>query len=383
MNPLRIAALALIIPVLPLRAQSDPAITDQMIREATVRMSVVYALGWQYSGNTWNKGKPEPGEIGGRGTPDMEAGVRAVCLGRETIDGSDYFVFFALRSFVDPFYPSPIIQGWSTSPLAPDGTVLPPPSSEGLSPEHSDTIATNWLTGTVRYGRIDFTWYEDIGGGQFKVRAKLPSTVFHDQEEVKVVQGEWFGHPQEKHLGGTYSVPQENFRVKDHFDMQKDGLEGRAAGLRFYENHDAVLIYVPKKTFEHAKQPDPPHLGLTHPTIAVDVALRRPEHLFGFKFVLLGQETLDQIQRYRPPNFELSGFEKAAGFVGMAMDPATLGMLKRVDAVLAVALPDPSRFSKWTDLRVYYKTLTGRDLAMHGIQLISQLLGVPPTPAPN
>jgi hypothetical protein len=67
----------------------------------------------------------------------------------------------------------------------------------------------------------------------------------------------------------------------------------------------------------------------------------------------------------------------------MAMDPATLGMLKRVDAVLAVALPDPSRFSKWTDLRVYYKTLTGRDLAMHGIQLISQLLGVPPTPAPN
>jgi hypothetical protein len=379
MNPHLLTFLALVVPAFSLLAQSDPAVPEQLIREATVRMSVTYAVGWQYSGNTWTKGQSEPGAVGDRGTPDMEAGVRAICLGKETIDGAEFFVFFALRSFVDPLSPSPVIQGWPTRPLGVAGTQLPLPSREGLSPEKSDTLGTNWLTGTIRYGRIDFTWYEDLGGGQFKIHSKLPATVFHDKDEVRVVKGEWFGHPEEKHLGGTYDVPQVNFRVKDHFAMQTDALEGRAAGLRFYENHDAVLIYVPKKAFADAEQTDPPHLGLRQPTLAVDVALRRTEHLFGFKFVLLGQETLDQIERYRPSDYRLSGFEKAAGFIGLAMSPATLGMLKRVDSVLAAVVPDPGAISKWTDLRLYYKTLSGEELGKTGIALISELLGVPVT----
>lgn len=54
-------------------------------------------------------------------------------------------------------------------------------------------------------------------------------------------------------------------------------------------------------------------------------------------------------------------------------------MLQRVDAVLASTLPDPAVISKWTDLRVYYKTLSGKDLGKMGITLVSELLGVPST----
>ena len=379
MKSLPITLFSFLFLIAPARGQSEAPISDQRIKEATVKLAATYVIGRQYSGNTWHKGQAENGGIGELGTPD-DKGVRAVCLGKEMIDGDEYFVFFALRSFVDPFYPSPVIQGVGIEPLDSEGGRIPIPADLSQSTEKSETLDVNWLTPFLRYGRIDFTWYESSGGTPVnKITSKLSVTAFSDPGDIKVVEGPFFGPPSEDYGGGKYPRPQVDFSVKDHFEMQKAVAEGRSAGLRFYEDHDATLIYVPRATFTHQKQPEPQHLGLQHPTIAVDLALHRTEELFGFKFILLGQETLDQIRLYHPEDYELSGMEKAIGILGMAMSPATLNMLQRVDAVLASTLPDPAVISKWTDLRVYYKTLSGQDLGKMGIALVSELLGVPTT----
>ncbi len=374
---------------MPLCAQeSDPSGSpEDAIREATVRMAVTYAVGWQYSGNIWTKGKGEPAEIGQPGTPDLTSGVRAVCLGKETIDGGDFYVFYCLRSFVDPFYPSPVIQKADYIVYGPDGSPLPPPGQAKLSPEAPDgpkTLSENWLSGSIRYGRIEFTRYENLGAGQFKVISKSPVTVFHDPGEVKVVNGEWFRHPKESFNGGTYPVPNEEFGVSEHFAMQADAKEGRVAGLRFYEDHDAVLVYVPKAAFQQNEQSVPPHhLGLEHPTLAVDLALRRPDQLFGFPYVLMGQETLEQIRAYTPPEYAGNGFGKAFNLVGLAMNPQTFAILKRVDAALNVVLPDPSKVASWNDLRLYYKTIPGDQLGQMGIKLFNEMLAPGAPPAKN
>ena len=384
MNRVRTLVLALVTQWFSVLSHAEPipqAIApEEVIREATVRMAVTYAIGWQYSGNVWKNGIGESAEVGQLGTSDVTRGVRAVCLGKETIDGSDFYVFFCLRSFVDPVYPSPVIQGSDFEVFGPDGNLFPKTKVEtmakGLAPEASDQLGVNWLTDVVRYGRIEFTGYENLGGGQFKVISKLPVTVFHDPGDVKVVNGKWFGHPEDTYNGGVYQMPNETFGVSEHFAMQRDAKEGRVAGLRFYEDHDAVLVYVPQAAYTgHEQMELPHHLGLTHPTLAVDLALRRPDQLFGFKYVLMGQETLNRIRDYQPTKYAGGGFGKAVNLLGLAMDGRTFGVLKVIDSALDGALPDPSKFDTWQELHLYYTTMNGADLGRIGGKVVSEMLG--------
>lgn len=360
---------------IPAQETTLPVNAEEAIGRATVRMAVTYAVGWQYSGNVWKKGVGEPAEVGQSGTPDLTSGVRAVCLGQESIDGADYYVFFCLRSFVDPFYPSPVIQKSDFDIYGPDGSRMSPPAKVDLSPQASEKLTMNWLSDSIRYGRIEFTSYAHLGAGKFKVVSKTPVTVFHDPGEVKVVNGEWLRHPKESYNGGVYPVPNIEFGVSEHFAMQEDAKQGRVAGLRFYEDHDAILIYVPKAAYlqnEHAEIPF--HLGLNHPTVAVDLALRRPDQLFGFPFVLMGQETLEQIRDYLPPEYEGAGYVKAFNLLCLAMDPRTLSMLEGVDAALDALLPDPSKIASWNELRLYYATLNGSQLGEMGAKLLNEML---------
>jgi len=349
-------------------------VEEALIKKATAGMAATYAVGWQYSGNDWQKGESERAEVGQEASSEPKDDVRAVCLGKENVGGRDYFVFFALRSFVDPFYPSPVIQGLQDiHPLDRGGNPIRLEDFKTLTERNSGDESKRGISELIRYGRIDFVWYESLGGGpRNPVEAKVTVTVFHDPDEVRVIKGNRFWHPKEEYEGGIYPRPHTHFSVEDHFQMRdasRSGVDGR---VRFYDDHDAVLVYVPEQVFLDQGQRLPPSLGLEHPTLAVDVLLRRPVDLFGFEFVLVGQKTLDEIRAYRPHDFRLTGYEKMAGIVGLAMSPNVLSMFKTVDSILDAALPDPRRIPDWAALMNFYLTLDNADLADIGLQLVRQ-----------
>ena len=373
------AALALLCLAVPAPAGASDLGEDQAresIRRATVSLSVEHVLGWAYEGNTWVRGAQETAAVGEEGFPDKD-NVRAVCLGRE----KGYYVFFTLRSFVDPFYPNPSIQGVAEPPLGPDGRpARMPPGPIG----DSDAIRDARL---IRYGKMQFVRYEDLGGGKFRVASKADVVTLFDAMpdgpvslKARTITSP-FGAPEEVHGGGKYSRPHEDISVEEHFRRIELGQAG--GGLfRFVGSHDVTLIYVPESALGAGGAKDIPTLGIEQPSLAVDLCLQRSRALFGFDFLLMGQETLDKVQRYRPPaGGQFPGFEKLAGILGLALEPQTLLMLKAVDTTLAKVLPDPGNVKTIRDVWRCWLTVNPQTLAEIGTELLPILRGTCPPPA--
>ena len=83
---------------------------------------------------------------------------------------------------------------------------------------------------------------------------------------------------------------------------------------------------------------------MNNPTLSVKLMLEHNKELFGFKYVLIGQETLDLIKSYTlKDDPKLSGFHKIIKIVGLALDIDTLFMLKTIDSALdtvGAGIPD-------------------------------------------
>jgi hypothetical protein len=318
------------------KAEEDPVVIRR-ITDATWSMNIRLVLGYQYRSNSnyWEKGvfeekRKEEVANPGNGT------VRAVCLGQE----NNKVVFFTLRSFVDPFYPNRFVQGMLKLPLKKDR--IPYTLEEGEK-------AVSFLD-AVRYGYVNFFKYKDVGGGVLQVQEKLDWIILkHDPESPKN-----YGFDlsllefkaKETFQGGVFDKPHESISVERHFWMQKLSKSTGKTEIRTFEDHDVVLIYVPSEYFKVWGLTPPIGLGLTHPSFAVDLFLNRQNELFGFKFVLFGQETLDAIRNYKPQvNDDPGGFDRLIRLIGYAMGPTTLLTLEQIDKLLKEALPSDGKIN--------------------------------------
>lgn len=328
-------------------------IDEERIRKATVSLSVEHVLGWAYEGNIWRRGKAEAAAIGAEGFPDR-GNVRAVCLGRE----GGYLVFFTLRSFVDPFYPNPSIQGVAEPPVDPEGRPVNPAGKE-----IGDSLAMRDAR-LIRYGEMQLGRYEDVGGGKFRVAGKAEVVTVFDPEAP--MTSKWFT-PEETYRGGKFKRPHKDVSVEEHFRRKESGESG-AALFRFVGKHDVALIYVPETAFGEGAEARISTLDIAQPSAAVDLCLQQSRSLFGFDFLLMGQETLDTISGYRPPKKggEFPGFEKLAGILGLAMDPQTLAMIKAVDTALNRVIPPPKTIGDIRQVWIFWKTIRPDVLAKIG-----------------
>lgn len=350
--------------------QKSPGLDGDQIRKATASLCVEHVLGWAYSDNLWTRGARESAAVGEEAFPD-KGNVRAVCLGKE----GGHYVFFTLRSFLDPFYPNPAIQGLPSFPVGPDGD---PVEMGPAEIEDSEAVRDAHL---IRYGKMRFAWYEDLGGGKFRVANKVDSVTLYDaMEEGPVSLNQpWLGMggaPEEKFRGGKYRRPHEQVSVEEHFRMRELGLS-QGAAFRFIGTHDVAMIYVPEGAFAGGGAPPPPSLGIEQPSLAVDLYLRHSRSLFGFDFVLMGQETLDKVRRYRPPDAGdgAGGFEKLGCILGLALDPQTLMMIKAVDTALDEVLPPPEAVEDIRALWAYWKTIRPDVLVRIGRELVPIMQG--------
>lgn len=349
--------------------RAAPGLEEGQIRKATVSLSVEHVLGWAYEKNVWSRGTPEVAPVGQEGSPDRN-NVRAVCLGKE----QGYYVFFTLRSFIDPFYPNPAIQGVTDPPLGPDGVAV---KLGGAQISDSDAMRDARL---VRYGTMRFARYEDMGGGKFRVAAKAEAVTIYDampEGPVTLNRGMlgFGGAPEETHGGGKFSRPHESISVEEHFRRLELGQAGGAL-FRFVGKHDVALIYVPEAAFDGKDSAPVPTLGIDRPSVAVDLCLQQSRSLFGFDFLLMGQETLDRIQGYRPPRGgEFPGFERLGGILGLAMDPQTLMMIKAVDSALVRVLPRPEAVKNIRDLWSFWNTIRPDDLGKIAKDLFPMIRG--------
>jgi hypothetical protein len=84
------------------------------------------------------------------------------------------------------------------------------------------------------------------------------------------------------------------------------------------------------------------NLEIENPTLTVRMALEQNVKLFGFRFILIGQETLDLIRQYAPQKNaqEYKGFMKFISVTGLALGPETFFMLDKLDEQLDLILPD-------------------------------------------
>ena len=321
-------------------AQND--IDATIIKQATCAFFTEQILGWRFSkeeSQQWTKGFEENGQLGSRATVG-DRRIRAVALGTE----SDYVVFMTLRSFIDPIYPNPAILGVNGS--------LTDQEKNEINFSDGGTDRSKY----VRYGRIRLVWYEDLGGGASKINRVINAVTEFDKNAPKRYDDlpswkVWQSPEEEEFNSGKYKRPHEAISVADHVHLQQLGTN--KAELRFFENHDIVLIYLPKKLFETQKQTLPPTLGLQCPTVSTDLALRKSEKLFGFKFNLIGEETLGSIRSYRPANDspKYPGLEKLVDIAGLALAPSTFQMLKYVDKAVNTILPNTRQLTslkaKW------------------------------------
>jgi len=87
---------------------------------------------------------------------------------------------------------------------------------------------------------------------------------------------------------------------------------------------------------------------VNNPTLSVKLMLEHNKELFGFKYVLIGQETLDLIKSYTlKEDTRLSGFHKIIKIAGLALGIETFYMLKTIDSALgAVDAGIPDEISK-------------------------------------
>ncbi len=298
------------------------------ITDATYNLYVWQVLGFRYKEEespVWRKGEDEGTAVGG--TMMRKEGtkkVRAVCLGVE----NGYAVLMTLRSFVDPTFPNPFIQGVRSQPKDKDGK--PVWEKDGNA------------NGIVRYGRITIASYQDLGGGELRVVSSA-SGVTHADTDTPRTYGGWVtvSNPKTKEPidGVTYQVPHQQVTAKEH-NRLKDEYNKNPVSIKGFKDHDIVFLYVPVALFNDKK---PRSLEIKNPTAAGMLMFDHNQELFGFKFSLMGEETLTLIRGYEPPSAkqgEWVGIPKVINIVGLALSPETLRVLKCIDGALDAYVPD-------------------------------------------
>ena len=302
--------------------QAD-AIFEEQIKNATWMMYSWKVLGWQYDSPYWKKGNEEKGNIGQARTAGPASKVRAVCLGLE----EDYYVFFTLRSFIDPTFPNLFIQGINDIPRKKDKTLF----------TDKDVKSESY----IRYGGISLVRYVDVGA-LHKIGNKIFGVTHYEQENPKSygrsIGSRYLGDYYETIDNVKYEIPHKHVSAKQHLELQKKP----KVIIKVFDEHDVALIYVPKHLF---KSIDVDALGMKNPTLSVILMLDHNKELFGFKYVLIGQETLDLIKGYVPgktdeKNSGFSGFQKIIKIAGLALGPETLHILHTVDSALDTKIPD-------------------------------------------
>ena len=312
--------------------EQSTAISEEKVISATWSMYTWKVLGWQYYGPYWTKGTEEKGRIGEKGQQDKEKNVRAVCLGPE----GDFYVFFTLRSFVDPAFPNIFVQNVSEIPLDPNG--------DGFSEDKIEKESY------IRYGGVSLVFYEDKGGGTLNVSSKVKGITHFDEKNPKCYNRKvaWvYNKPIIETIDNVkYERPHDKISAKEHLDMQK----GEKIAVKYVGDHDVALLYIPK-TMLSGGQPIN-SLGINNPTLSVRLMLENNRELFGFRFVLVGQETIDLVKNYNPLKLDVKdanafqGFKKLFMVAGLALGPETLDLLKKVDVALDAAIPQEVAESK-------------------------------------
>jgi hypothetical protein len=297
-------------------------ISNKQIIDATWSLYVWKVLGWQYESPYWTKGVEEKGNIGEKGNPEPLKNVRAVCLGEE----EDFYVFFTLRSFLDPSFPNLHIQGVNDAIHDRNGKDF-----------EEDAITKEEY---IRYGGLSMVYYEDYGGGTSKISSKFSGITHFDKASPKDYINKDYINSVKKYVRNyetidnvKYERPNKFISAQEHLRFQKE----TKILIKFVGEHDVALVYVPKSL--SAK---PIHtLQIANPTLTVRLALEHNRELFGYKFILVGQETIDLIKCYTPDkNLTFPGFQKLLIVAGLALGDDNLRMLKKVDAALNSTISD-------------------------------------------
>lgn len=377
----RLAVAAWIAGPLLLHGESTRTVKEADVTAASYSMAVRQVIGYAYDAPERHCGKWEEGQKGNRRQKPQpqknEPEIRAVALGEE--DG--YYVFFTLRSFLDPFYPSPIIQNMPTSVINSAGQEEDIDYKKNTAAYNKEVINNN--SGKIenhpyiRYSELQLTWYKDNGGGVQEIIQKWELVSAFDHAEPKD-HTSWFT-AKEPYRSGIYVRPHKSISVEKHFELQAVGGQDNRdkpsnalkAYIKYYDDHDIALLYVKLP----ADQAPIPTLGLKNPTLACDLSLKRSEQLFGFKFNLIGKETFQLIQDHRCP--EQPSSTRSSGFLmlaGLAMEPSTFTILLTVDKAIAIALgPVPNRTlaGVWD----FYSTIDNKKMALIATEVGKVLLG--------
>jgi hypothetical protein len=178
--------------------------------------------------------------------------------------------------------------------------------------------------------------------------------------------GSWGGYGSnvtEKYNDVSYERPHEDISVDTHYAIQEKGKQ--LGYIMYFDNHDVALLYLPIVRLTDIKATMPPTLGIKHPTLATDLCLRRSEMLFGFKFNLIGQETLDAIRAYRPIKdaVDFPGLNKLMNIIGLALDPTTLKIIRIVDNAIDEVIPENGKIKDVMVLWEQWKVLDVTNLS--------------------
>jgi hypothetical protein len=186
----------------------------------------------------------------------------------------------------------------------------------------------------IRYGAIDLVSYEDVGGGTHKIKNKLHFATHCESgnpkcySAIKLLKRDEIDNVK-------YERPHKKLSAQEHISLQsRTKIE-----VKIVSEHDVALLYVPDSLVDEKNITT---LGMENPTLAVRLVLENNKDLFGFKFILIGQETLDLIKKYAPEKgiHDFKGFQKLFNVAGLALSPETLALLKKVDTALYKAIPD-------------------------------------------
>ena len=305
-------------------------ITQEAVTRATVALYVEQVLGWEFfrtSSQLWANGYNESVTIGGLGKQiassrgERLATVRAVVLGEE---GSD-LVMMTLRSYVDPLYPNRFVQRAN----------LPVKSkkSELINLDNISLRRADW----IRYGRLQFTWYEDKGGGALTVSRKVDGMTESDMDPPKNYEL-WSGAVKESYLGAEWTRPHELISVEQHHQFKS--LMEHPIAMRFFGEHDVALLYVPKVLLSNSGQSLPLTLGLRNPTATTHSLLYRSKQMFGFDFVLVGTDTMQRVREFRPSVADsIQGIYKLSSWVDLVLGLDSVNLLRAIDQALVEHLP--------------------------------------------
>ncbi len=364
------------------------------IRNSTWSLKVDCVVGFEHDSPTWRRPRTDKdGKL-----IEHEKLIRAVCLGTE----DDKLVFFTLRSFIDPFYPNPFIQGLPSNSL----------SFRGSSKDSE--YKTGSRSNVIRYGTIQLENVAHGGGGILRSVLSTNSLITHYDERRRFDKR-----------------PHAGLDVATHDYFYEKGKD-HAIEISTFGFHDVVLIYVPTalvenplatpdekqkaanlwrqieefrtelsalpdgaegrqgvtETIRHLKMRlpynlpqmiDQRSLNLTHPTATTRLALERGEELFGVPFYFMGAQTLSSVVNYKGMEIirervikedivKTGAFPTIGRIVegALAMAPKAFAALKMVDDALGLVFKDSTPS---------FKEITKKDnLRMIGITIASQRL---------